>query len=210
MLVQGAQKKIAETPMLLDRLMPRYDATRVDHRVVDGSPDRVYQAALHANFAEAFTDSRLARALVAVRSLIERGVGVLGPGPAERERSPVTDMTLAGMTSRGQYVLLGEDPPREIAFGMIGRFWAGETRWEEFDASEFESVTRPGLARIACNLSLRPYGAGRTLVSYETRTQATDERARRAFLRYWRVAGPLAGVVLRAQLGVIARTTRGR
>ena len=72
---------------------------------------------------------------------------------------------------------------------MIGRFWSGETRWEEFDASDFGSFARLGLARIACNLSFRPYGAGRTLVSYETRTQNTDERARRAFLRYWRVAG---------------------
>ena len=46
--------------MLVDRLMPRYDATRVDHGVVDGSSDRVYQPALHADSAEAFTDSRLA------------------------------------------------------------------------------------------------------------------------------------------------------
>ena len=61
------------------------------------------------------------------------------------------------------------------------------------------------MARIACNLSFREYGPGRTLVSYETRTQATDDSARRAFLRYWRVAGPLAGFVLRAQLKTIAK-----
>jgi hypothetical protein len=109
------------------------------------------------------------------------------------------------MRDHGQYVLLGEDPPREVAFGMIGRFWAGETRWEEIDASEFAGFARPGLARIACSLSFREYGAERTLVSYETRTQATDESARRAFMRYWRVAGPLAGFVLRAQLKTIAR-----
>jgi hypothetical protein len=209
MVVAAAQDESAATAMLLDRLMPHYDATRVDHRVVDGSPDRVYQAALHADFAEAFTCNRAARALVAVRSVIERGIAALRPGLADRDPAPVSEMTLAGMDTRGQYVLLGEDPPREIAFGMIGRFWAGQTHWEEFDVSEFEGFTRPGLARIACSLSFRPYGARRTLVSYETRTQATDERARRAFLRYWRVAGPLAGVVLRAQLEVIARKTGG-
>lgn len=71
--------------MLLDRLMPRYDATHVDHRVVDGSPDRVYQAALHADFADAFTCSRAARALVAVRGVIERGIAALRPGLADRE-----------------------------------------------------------------------------------------------------------------------------
>ncbi len=86
------------------------------------------------------------------------------------------------MRDHGQYVLLGEDPPREVAFGMIGRFWAG--------------------APVA---SFREYGPVRTLVSYETRTQATDDSAGRAFLRYWRVAGPLAGFVLRAQLKTIAK-----
>jgi hypothetical protein len=74
----------------------------------------------------------------------------------------------------------------------------------EFEASEFRTFSRPGLARIACNLSFREYGAGRTLATYETRTQATDASARRAFLGYWRVAGPLAGFVLRAQLATIA------
>ena len=43
-----------------------------------------------------------------MRSGIERGVGVLRSGLAEREPPPVTDMTLAGMNSHGQYVLLAE------------------------------------------------------------------------------------------------------
>jgi hypothetical protein len=113
------------------------------------------------------------------------------------------------MRDHGQYVLLGEDPPREVALGMIGRFWAGETRWEEIDASEFAGFDRPGLARIACSLSFREFGPVRTLVSYETRMQATDDKAGRAFLRYWRVAGPLAGFVLGAQLKTIAKKGGG-
>jgi hypothetical protein len=193
--------------VLIDELMPRWDATRMDHRVVDGPPDLVYEAAMRADFAEAFSQSAVARGLVGLRTVIERalrairGASPVGEAPAER-------LTLSGMPDHGQNVLLGEDPTREVAFGMIGRFWPGETRWEELDASEFAGFDRPGLARIACNLSFRDYGPGRTLVSYETRTQATDDSARRAFLRYWRVAGPLAGFVLRAQLKTMAKEAR--
>lgn len=88
------------------------------------------------------------------------------------------------------------------------RFWGGETSWEEIDAAEFTGFDRPGFARIACNLSLRPYGATRTLVSYEARTQATDDDARRAFLRYWTAVTAGVGVVMRSQLHAIERAAR--
>jgi hypothetical protein len=97
-----------------------------------------------------------------------------------------------------------QDPPAEIAFGVVGRFWAGDTTWEQIDAAEFRSFDRPGLAKIACNFSLRPYGSAHTLVSYECRTKATDEESRAGFMRYWTPLSPFIGVVLRAQLGVIA------
>ena len=67
-------------------------------------------------------------------------------------------------------------------------------------------VRCPAYAKTACNFSLRPYGAESTLVSYECRTLATDDTARRGFLRYWRPLSPFIGVVLRAQLGIVART----
>jgi hypothetical protein len=108
------------------------------------------------------------------------------------------------MAERGEWVRLGEDPPHEVAFGAIGRFWAGETAWETINAEGFETFQLPGYARIGCNFSLRPYGAAQTLVSYECRTQATDDVARRGFLRYWRPLSPLIGVVLRSQLHVVA------
>ncbi len=41
-------------------------------------------------------------------------------------------------------------------------------------------------------------------LTYEARTQAVDEDARRGFLRYWRLVSPGAGLVMRAQLAVVA------
>ena len=91
----------------------------------------------------------------------------------------------------------------------MGRFWSGETVWEEIDASDFETFVRPGFAKIACNFSLRSYGAGQTLVSYECRTRATDTSARAGFMRYWKPLSPFIGVVLRSQFGVVAAEVAG-
>lgn len=110
------------------------------------------------------------------------------------------------MPEHGDWVRLGEDPPNEFTFGLIGRFWAGTTAFEQIDASAFRSFDSPGYAKISASLSLlRPYGDRRTLLSYEARTQATDETARRAFLRYWTLVSPGVGVVMRSLLALVAQ-----
>ena len=112
-------------------------------------------------------------------------------------------LRLVDLPDRGDWVRLGDDPPKEFAFGVIGRFWAGQTVWEQIDAAEFRSFSTPGYAKIAANFSLRAYGDHRTLLSYEARTQATDDAARRGFLRYWTVVSPGVGMVMRATLAVV-------
>jgi hypothetical protein len=202
----------AEGTMLLDRLMPAFDARRIEHRVIEGGLEQVYGATREADFIRAWKGSPAVRVLFAVRGAGERvALGALPPPP--NPPSEIASMRLAEMPTRGEWVLLGEERPHEIAFGVIGRFWAGETVWEEIDAADFVAFDRPGLGKIACNFSLRSYGTGRTLVSYETRTKGTDEAARRGFMRYWRPLSPFIGIVMRSQLRVIddqAATMRRR
>jgi len=197
----------AASPMLIEQALPTFDAVRAEHRIVAGDVTAVYDAVRHADFVRAWRESPAVRVLFGARSLAERTASAVR-GRAFAEAPPPATLRLADMTSHGEWVVLGEDPPREIAFGTIGRFWGGETVWEEIDAAEFTTFDRPGYARIACNFSVRPYGDAHALVSYECRTQATDDASRRAFLRYWRPLSPFIGVVLRAQLGVIASATR--
>jgi hypothetical protein len=194
--------------MLLDGLLPSYDATRVEHEVITGALDAVYDAVRSADFMKAWRGSPAVRFLFAARSLGERAVATVGRRPHTEPPAPES-MRLADMPTRGEWVLLGADPPQEIVFGAVGRFWAGGTTWEEIDAAGFRDFDRPGFAKLACNFSLRPYGTERTLVSYECRTLATDAEARAGFLRYWRPLAPFIGVVLRAQLGVVAATAAG-
>ena len=191
-----------QSMMLLDQLMTDFDATRIDHRVIDGDLETAYEATRQADFIRAWRDSPAVRSLFVVRSTAERVASMARgrPLPATPE---VSSFRLADMPRHGDWILLGEERPHEIAFGVIGRFWAGQTTWETIDAADFLGFDRPDRAKIACNFSLRPYGLRRTLISYEARTRATDDAARRGFMRYWRALSPFIGVVMRSQLRVI-------
>jgi hypothetical protein len=191
--------------MLLERLMPQYDATRIERRVLIGSPAPVWNAVLQADFVRTSEEVPAVRFLFGARSAAERALAAVRgrPRPALPE---VQSMRLAELPGHGEWIGLGEDPLREVVFGAIGRFWAGETIWEEIDRERFRAFDEPGFAKICCAFQLRPCGVGTTLVTYECRTLATDPSARRAFMRYWRPLSSLIGVVLRAQLRVVEST----
>lgn len=114
-------------------------------------------------------------------------------------------MRLADMPTTGEWVRLGDVPDREVDFGAAGRFWAPPMEWLELDAADFAGFDRSGYAKIGCALVVMPYGATRSLVTYEARTLATDEHARVGFRRYWRVVAPFVGVVLAGFLAEVAR-----
>jgi len=95
--------------------------------------------------------------------------------------------------------ILAEEPGREVVFGAIGVFWTPTITWHEsVAAAEFCAFTEPGWGRIACNLRVNPYGASRSLLTYECRTRATDDATRAKFLRYWRLIRPFVQHILRA------------
>jgi len=192
--------------MLLDAALPRFDAVRIEHLVIAGGLGTVYRAVLEADFLDTWRRSTAVRFLFAARTLGERTILAVRRRPYKSPDEPAS-LCLADLAEHGDWVRLGENPPYEVTFGAIGRFWAGETVWETIDAARFSAFDEPGYCKIACSFSLRPYGMGRTLVSYECRTLGTDAAAREGFLRYWRPLSPFIGVVLRAQLRAIARET---
>lgn len=189
--------------MRLDDVVPTWDATRIEHRVVGASRDSVFAAARELDFLAVPREIPAVRGLFAIRAAAERAVTVARRRATGAETVPPT-LRLADLGPHGEWVGLGEVPGAEIAFGAVGRFWAGETAWQTIDADGFATFAEPGYARIGCNLSLRDYGP-QTLVSYEARTVATDAEARRAFLRYWHVVGPFVGVVMRGTLRLLDR-----
>jgi hypothetical protein len=197
----------APQPLMLDWLLPEFDASLVEHLVIDGDPESIYRAMATIDMADIPKSSTPVRLLFAARGAAERLVSALlgrpAPGP-----EPEHPLRLDDLPAHGDWVKLADDPPAEFAFGVIGRFWGGETVWETIDADRFVAFDEPGFAKIACSISLRPYGTARTLATYETRTQALDPDSRTHFLRYWRVVRPGVAIVMRAFLHAVAEEVR--
>jgi hypothetical protein len=193
----------ATQPMQLDWILPEFDATIVEHRIVEGEPDTVYDAVCSVDLAALARGNPAVRGLFATRAAAERVIGALTDRPRQPP-PPDEPLRLGDLPDHGEWVTLGDDPPRELTFGVIGRFWSGETVWETIDAADFVAFDHPGFAKIACSVSLRPYGSARTLVSYEARTYGVDVESSARFLRYWRLVWPGVAMVMRAFLRAVA------
>jgi len=190
--------------VLLDDIMPVWDATRIEHRVIPGSRAAAYETALAIDLLDVPRRNAAVRALFAARAGGERVVQTVRGTKPSPDDTPPASMRLGDMEDEGDWIRLGARPGEEFVFGALGRFWAGRTAWERISAEQFVDFSTPGYAKIAANLSFREYGTAQTLVSYEARTVATDDASRAQFLRYWRVVDPFVGVVMRGTLRLLA------
>ena len=140
-------------------------------------PDRVY----HIIRTREYLDSLITRWLFRVRGL------------------PEGCSSIDGLTERGGFSLLVEDPPREIVLGIVGQFWTPTGNVRTVGADQFAEYNEPGTAKAAWNFRLKRKG-DRTLVSTATRVVCADDVALAAFRRYWSVIAPFSGLIRREML----------
>jgi hypothetical protein len=194
----------ATEPLLLDAVQNHFDESIAAHAIVDAPPTETFQAALDLDFLSVRTP--LLTASFLARDLPSRLLG--------RPRPPVPPrMTLSGREGEGLpgWMVLGERPGHEIAFGAVGRFWTPTIEWNEsVEPQLFPDFDEPGWGVIACNFAVMPYGRHRTLLTYECRTRITDAVSRRKFLRYWWLVRPFVGHVMRATVETIRLDVQAR
>ena len=184
---------MAEPSMLIDEFLPTYDAVERHHVDVRAPAARVYAAVRAADLRA----PRLVRLLLWLRGLPGRRARA-GRGDAPRA------LTLAALLAEG-FVLLGERPPREVALGLVGRFWAPAGDLQRLDAGGFRRFARPGYAQAVWSFSLTERGGGVVRLTTETRVRCLDAGSRARFRRYWRLVGPFSGAIRRAMLDAIRR-----
>lgn len=187
----------AET-MLLERCLPDYDVTETHVVVVDADTDVTWQAARRGDLSR----SAVVRTLLELRSLPNRLQRVLAGRPAESARPPLNldDMERVG------FLLLGERPGHEIVFGSVVQPWKAVTDSEpapQVEADRFAAFDTPGYVKVAFNIRVEPYGRGRSLVTSETRTAATDPASLHRFSRYWLLVGPISALIRRLMLRIV-------
>jgi hypothetical protein len=179
----------------LDEFLPDYEVNEIHSTRVAAPPEAV-MAAMRSLTA------REVPVLVGLMTL--RTVPALLRG---RRRRPREGTILEGFL-RGGFVMLA-DRPDELVVGAVGRFWRASGEVRRVSAAEFAAFREPGYAKAAFNMHAQPSPGGGTLLTTETRIQATDAHARRSFRRYWRVIYPGSAAIRRAWLGAIRRRAEG-
>jgi len=184
---------MAAAAPLIDELMPRFDEFERHAILVPAPPAVVYAALRRVDLL----GSRLIRWLILLRSV---------PAALSRPRArrPRGALTLDRMLEGG-FVLLGERPERELALGVVGRFWTPGGERVTLDADGFRAFDRPGYAKAVWDFRVAPDGQGATRLSTETRIWCVDAASRRSFRRYWRVVRPFSGLIRIALLRAVMR-----
>lgn len=186
--------------MIIDGQLPTYDVVLAVHQVVDADLATTFAAARELDFLTVRTP--LLSAAMWARGLPDR-LGHHTPVPLER-------LCLADGVGLPGWLSLGVREDNEVAFGAIGKFWQPTIEWRDVALAEFAGFGEPGWGKIACNFTVRPYGAEATLLSYECRTATTDEVARRQFARYWWLIRPFVAHIMRATAATIASNAARR
>ncbi len=183
--------------LLIDRYLDRFEFGDLTCGIVPAPPEQAYRLARHADFNRV----PVIRSLFWLRTLPERLFGSADASQAGGSGSLTVDDIVAPGSG---FMVLAEQPSQELVVGAVGKFWKLTPEFKALDPSEFKDFDEPGYAKLAWNIRVRPYGAGRTLVSIETRVLAMDEASRRRFGRYWRIIGPMSRLIRRQGLALIA------
>jgi hypothetical protein len=171
---------------LADDYLPTYDVAMRHQRGVPVPPAAAWAALVRADLA----GSPLTRALLVLRGL--------------RRPRATRRLTLATLPDAG-FLPLGERAGREIAFGLVGRFWTPSGGRVRVPPAEFRQFARPGFAKVVWTFTVEDDGAGAARLLTETRVACVDAASRRRFRLYWLCVRPFSGLIRRAMLRAVAR-----
>ena len=166
--------------------MPIFDAVERHALTIAAPPAAVYGAISRVDFARSGPIRWLLRA---------RGLGARGR------------LTLGDVTRRG-FVLLGERPGSEMAFGIAGKFWTPSGGRVTLDADGFHRFERAGYAKAVWDFRVAAAEHGSSRLTTETRIRCVDSTARRRFRLYWAVVRPFSGLIRILMLRAVAREAR--
>jgi hypothetical protein len=166
----------------LDAFLPAYDVWEHHQVSVRAEPIAAYRAMETVRLS----DSWVVSALLRLRGL----------------KAPRTTLA-AGLRSR--FVVLREEPGREVVFGLAGRFWRPRGNIRDLDsAAAFESFEESGFAKTAWNFVFTGETGG-TRISTETRVRCFGAASRMKFRAYWTLVGPFSGLIRMEMLRLIKR-----
>lgn len=172
----------------LDDFLPEYHVRSAHQTLVHADVATTYRALSAASF----TDSRLVRVLLRLRSL----------GRPLPPRPP--DSSFLSDLKRGGFLQLALEPEQEMVFGIAGRFWLPRAERVTLESvGEFAEFQTPGYAKAAWNITLQAVTPQTTKLCTQTRILCFGSDAKLRFRLYWGVVGPFSGLTRRALLAQV-------
>jgi hypothetical protein len=169
-----------ETPRTrLDEFAPVYQFSEFHKVLIHAPRDRVYSAIRTVTPGEI----RFYKTLMSMRRL--------SSGPA--------DQPILKSFTTGWFLLLAEDPGREIVFGEAGDGRRKRSKTPE----EFKALKQAPLIKIAANFRIEDVDATHCWLTTETRVYAAGTNAVRGFATYWRMIYPGSSLIRRMWLRAI-------
>src|ERR1019366_5908469 len=212
--VEGACGGVRCEVLFVDEFLATFDFSDEIQTVVAADTATTWRALMDADLIEVGRQRPLVALLGAARILPELVWQRLhGEHPPAAPARPMLRDTTKLPMSEGGWVLLGERPQEEIAFGLVGKFWRPVIQFAEVDAAAFKDFAEPGFAKTVYALGTRRLDDEKTLLWAIMRTATTDEQARTWFRRYWTFGvGYGAHVLVHGLLDLVhqeAERTRG-
>ena len=175
------ESRVATPRARLDEFAPIYQFSEL-HAVDIAAPKDRVDAAIRAVRPE---EIRFFKTLTWIRTL-------------GKSMAPEGRPILASFTA-GAFVVLAEDPGREIVIGrggnaMGGKLWAAE---------EFRAFHPAPLVKIVMNFRIQEVDAAHCRLTTETRVYAAGTQVLRGFATYWRMIYPGSSLIRREWLRAI-------
>jgi hypothetical protein len=170
----------------LDAFMPAWDIRERHDRMVDAPPALVWEVARRLDLFS----------LPAVRAIFSARERLMRSTAPQRTPRPFLDEVQAIGWQQ-----LEERPGECFVAGASCQPWQADVVFRPVPPAQFRDFAEPDQVKIAWTIEIEPRDGGARLVT-ETRVVATNQEARRRFLRYWRWARfgiiPIRWLMLRA------------
>jgi len=177
---------------LIDAHLPVYQFRELHQQLIDAAPGDL----LDAVYTPGIVDDPWVQWFIRLREAPARLLSSLG------YHSQLKDKSAFGLDD---FTRLGQDSDREIAFGLVGRFWKFDYGLVAIaDTHAFEQFSAMGIPKLVLNFSAEVSDAGRTWLRTETRIFCNDRKSLALFRPYWWLIRPVSGVMRRRLLRRIA------